>query len=298
MNSYYIPLPFQKSSDAVSMSDCDAAVVGKAYFPAHMAGKLTPRLVQEACKAKKLQTAPKMATIKNCTFLLWKTISTEQESYHFKRVQFLRCIKDWMNTKNTSHIISLERKKVWFSDLISDHFSTGHTHCPTQSHAHILYFRLSLPCVPRFSEDVADLQKSGHVSATLTNELQRLLLWTVGRRIGSAIIRSRKTKIVCVRVYFWRRFSQFGKLLRRQSPSDRETCWGQWYLNTGRKVRTVAPANRQLGWHALRVRTYKKMWAWLWVGQWAWPCGMWWSTTQYTHSTFLSWDITCNRCQY
>jgi len=89
MNSYYIPLPFQKSSDAVSMSDCDAAVVGKAYFPARMAGKLTPRLVQEACKAEKLQTAPKMATIKNCTFLLWKTIITEQESYHFKRVQFI-----------------------------------------------------------------------------------------------------------------------------------------------------------------------------------------------------------------
>ena len=64
MNSYYIPLLFQKSSDAVSMSDCDAAVVGKAYFPARMAGKLTLRLVQEACKAEKLQTAPKKATIK------------------------------------------------------------------------------------------------------------------------------------------------------------------------------------------------------------------------------------------
>ena len=48
---------------------------------------------------------------------------------------------------------------IWVFDLISDHFSTGHTHCPTQSHAHMLYFRLSLPCVPRFSEDVADLQK-------------------------------------------------------------------------------------------------------------------------------------------
>ena len=44
-------------------------------------------------------------------------------------------------------------------DVISNRFSTGHTHCPTQSHAHMLYFRLSLPCVPRFSEGVADLQK-------------------------------------------------------------------------------------------------------------------------------------------
>jgi len=46
------------------MSDCDAAVVGKEYFPARMAGKLTLRLVQEACKVEKLQTAPKKATIK------------------------------------------------------------------------------------------------------------------------------------------------------------------------------------------------------------------------------------------
>ena len=72
---------------------------------------------------------------------------------------YLRCIKDWMNTKNTVHIISLERKMIWVFDVISDHFSTGHTHFPTQSHAHMLYFRLSLPSVPRFSEGVADLQK-------------------------------------------------------------------------------------------------------------------------------------------
>jgi len=25
----------------------------------------------------------------------------------------LRCIKDWMNNKNTFHIISLERKMIW-----------------------------------------------------------------------------------------------------------------------------------------------------------------------------------------
>jgi len=64
-----------------------------------------------------------------------------------------------MNTKNTFHVISLERKMILVFDVISDHFSTGHTHCPTQSHAHMLYFCLSLPCVPRFSEGVADLQK-------------------------------------------------------------------------------------------------------------------------------------------
>ena len=43
---------------------------------------------------------------------------------------------------------------IWVFDVISNHFSTGHTHCPTQSHIHMLYFRLSLPCVPKFSEGV------------------------------------------------------------------------------------------------------------------------------------------------
>jgi len=73
-------------------------------------------------------------------------------------VKYFRCIKDWMDTKNTFHIISLKRKMIWLFDEISNHFSTGHTHCPTQSHAHT-YFHLSLPCMPRISEGVADLQK-------------------------------------------------------------------------------------------------------------------------------------------
>ena len=54
----HFPLPFQKSTDAVSMSDGNAAVVGKAYFPARMAASLSLKFVQEACKAEKLQTAP------------------------------------------------------------------------------------------------------------------------------------------------------------------------------------------------------------------------------------------------
>ena len=52
-------------------------------------------------------------------------------------------------------------------------------------------------------------RKRGHVIATLTNELQHMLLWMVSWRIGSAIIRSRKAKIVCARVYFWRQFLPF-----------------------------------------------------------------------------------------
>ena len=87
---------------------------------------------------------------------------TAHYSHYFREIVHilkLRCIKDWMNTKNTFRIISLEIKMIWVSDVISDHLSTGHTHCPTQNHAHMLYIRLPLPCVPKFSEGVADLQK-------------------------------------------------------------------------------------------------------------------------------------------
>jgi len=90
----------------------------------------------------------------------------------------LRCIKNWMNTKNTFHTISLRRKMIWVFDVIADHFSTGHTHCPTQSHAHMLYFRLLLPCVPRFSEGVADLQKER--TCLQTNCSTCCYEWSVG----------------------------------------------------------------------------------------------------------------------
>ena len=61
------------------------------------------------------------------------------------------------------------------------------TCCTSVYHCHAcLDFRRVLPIC----------RKSGHVSATLTNELQHMLLWMVGLRIGSAIIRSRKTRIV------------------------------------------------------------------------------------------------------
>ena len=151
-----------------------------------------------------------------------------------------------------------------------------------------------------FRRVLPNCSKSGHVSATLKNDLKHLLLWMVGRRIGSAITRSRKTNYLRTCVFLETIFAVSGKFLRRRSSSDRETCWGQWYLNPGRKVRTVAPANpanQQLGWYAWQVRRIKNMWAWLWVGQ-AWPGGMLWDITPYTHSIFLSWDITCNPCHY
>ena len=63
----------------------------------------------------------------------------------------------------------------------------------------------------------------------------------VGRRIGSAIIRSRKTKIVCARVYFWRRFSPFlGNSRADDHPLTKKPVEGNdTYLNPGRKVRTA-----------------------------------------------------------
>ena len=111
-----------------------------------------------------------------------------------------------MNTKNTFHIISLKEK--WYGFLmwypITSQQATpiappkAMPTCTSVYHCHAcLDFRRVLPIC----------RNSGHVSVTLTNELQYMLLWMIGRRIGSAIIQSRKAKFVCARVYFWRRFS-------------------------------------------------------------------------------------------
>ena len=169
----------------------------------------------------------------------------------------LRCIKDWMNTKNTLRIISLERKMIWVlmwypitsqqATPIAPPEATP-TCCTSiyRCHACLDFRRVLLIC-----------RKSGHVSTTPTNELQHMLLWMVGRRIDSAIIRSRKSKIVCIRVYFWRRF--LGNSRADNHPLTEKPVEGNdTYLNPGRKVRTVAPANQQLGWYmyTLQVRTY------------------------------------------
>jgi len=61
----------------------------------------------------------------------------ESSDFNTGTVNQLRCM---MDTKNAFHIISLERKMIWIFDVVSNHFSTGHTHFPTQSHAHMLYF--------------------------------------------------------------------------------------------------------------------------------------------------------------
>jgi len=62
-----------------------------------------------------------------------------------------------------------------------------------------------------------------------------MLLWMVGRRIGSAIIRSRKTNRLRTCVFLETIFAITGKLSRRRSSSNWETCWGQWYLLESRK---------------------------------------------------------------
>ena len=118
-----------------------------------------------------------------------------------------------------------------------------------------------------------------------------MLLWMVGWRIGSAIIRSRKTNIVCVRVYFWRRFSPFLGNSRADDhpPTEKpvegndtwiqEEKWEQSLLQISNSVSTLC------GYERIK-------------NVWAWPGGMWLDITLYTHSIFLSWDIACNPCQY
>ena len=138
-------------------------------------------------------------------------------------------------------------------------------------------------------------RKSGHVSATLTNELQHMLLWMVGWRIGSAIIRSRKTKIVCVRVYFWRRFSQFlGNSRVDDHPPTKKPVEGNdtWIQEEKWEQLLLQISNSAVaGTNLLKICGRGFGWG---NGRGLVGCDI----TPYTHSIFLSWDITCNPCQY
>ena len=93
--------------------------------------------------------------------------------------------------------------------------------CICRCHACLQFWRVLLIC-----------RKSGHVSTTLMNELQHMLLWTVGWRIGSTATWSRKTQSF-IHVYFWRLVQPFLGNSHRCSSSSWKTCWGQWYLNPG-----------------------------------------------------------------
>ena len=176
-------------------------------------------------------------------------------------------------------------------DVISNHFSTGHTHCPTQSHPHMFYFHLLLSRVLRISEGVADCRKSGYVSTTHMNKLQHMLLWTV----GSTVIRSRKIKSFAYVRIFWNDFCRFWEalaqllilrprnLLRPMILESRK--WEQLLLQISNSVGTLCWYER-----------IKNVWVWLTVGQWAWPGEMWLDIAPHTHIILLSWDITCNLC--
>ena len=100
---------------------------------------------------------------------------------------------------------------IWVFDVISDHFSIGHTHFPTQSHAHMLYFRLCHACLD-FRRVLLICRKSGHVNTTFTNELQHMLLWMVGRRIGSAYYGVEKQHRFHTCVFLETLFAVSGKL--------------------------------------------------------------------------------------
>ena len=117
----------------------------------------------------------------------------------------------WMNTKNTFHIISLERKMIIMGFWCDIRSLPNRPHPLPHPKPRPHVFRCHA-CLD-FRRVLPICRKSGLVSATLTNELQHMLLWMVGRRIGSAIIRSRKTNIVCVRVYFGDDFRRFWETL-------------------------------------------------------------------------------------
>ena len=138
-------------------------------------------------------------------------------------------------------------------------------------------------------------RKSGHVSATLTNELQHMRLWMVGWRIGSAIIWSRKTKIVCTCVYFWRRFSPFleNSCADDHPPTEKPVEGNDTWIQEEQLLLQISNSVSTL----CGYKRIRNVWAWLWVGHWAWPGRVWLDITPYTHSIFLSLDITCNPCQ-
>jgi len=63
-------------------------------------------------------------------------------------------------------------------------------------------------------------------------------------------------------------FAISGKLSCSCSSSDRETCWGQWYLlECRKKSENSCSCKSQLG-MLCRYERIKNVWAWLWVGQW------------------------------
>ena len=74
-----------------------------------------------------------------------------------------------------------------------------------------------------------------------------------------------------------------GKLSRSCSSSDRETCWGQWYLLESRKKSENSCS--------CKSATPLVGFAGASVGKWAWPGGMRLDILLHTHSIFLSWDI-------
>ena len=121
---------------------------------------------------------------------------------------------------------------MWVFDEISDHFSTGHTHC------YMLYFHLSLPCMPTISKVLPICRKNVHVCTTPTNELQHLLLWTVGRRIGSAVI-------VRSKQIFSRRVSPFleNSQAIANPPTEKPVEGAGTYLNQRKLLMHSFPQN-------------------------------------------------------
>ena len=204
------------------------------------------------------------------------------------------CIKDWMNTKNSFHIISLERKMIWvlmWYRITSQQATPiappkATPTCCTSVYRHVcLDFWKVLPIC----------RNSGHVSATLMDKLQHMLLW---RSVGELAVQYygvEKRKSFAFVFIFGDNFRRFLETIVQTIILQPRNLLRAMILESRKKSENSCSCKS-----ATQLVRFvgTNMWVWLWVGQWAWPGGMWWDITPYTHSIFLSWDITCNPCQY
>ena len=180
---------------------------------------------------------------------------------------------------------------LWVYGVISNHIPPGHTHCPTQSHAHTFLIR-SYPqsvltelliCKSNFSSWI-------QVSIIALNKI-------LGRRM-----------IVCARVFQKRRKSSpkihtcakdfcFSTpyYCTANPPTDHSQQHLLQFVRQYSAYMSALSANRQhprkiyIGIHGSDKQKY--MWAWLWVGQWVWPVEKLSDITSKTHIIFLSRNI-------
>ena len=105
--------------------------------------------------------------------------------------------------------------------MISNHFSTGHTHCSTKSHTNLLYFHLLLPCVPPIWKVLPICRKSRH---------------------GSTVTVSRKYCFAYMHIFGYE-LHHFSETCTVAHPLTEKPVEGN-ILESSKEVRAVAPATQ------------------------------------------------------